>query len=811
MADQLLVFSILLFAVFTVPLISGKTKIPTIVFYILSGLVLEHYIFKSNKIIADINIFSEIGKLYLMFIAGVEINLFLFKRNVSKSVVFGLLSFLIPQIFGTLIFINLFGYSTTTAILTASLFASHTLLSLAIINKFGIENSSPLSITVGATIISDIAVLGLLAVIADIFQGVNATAYNWFLMFVNWGILFSCVLFLLPKIAAQVFKRFSEDGYAQFMFVFASVCFVSWTAHHIRMESLIGAFFCGLAFCKLIPNRSVLMNKINFVGNTIFIPFFLISAGMLMKSPQKLIEQPDALFLGIILTVLTIITKSAASIISGKIFKFSKEAILMTAGMTIQQAATTIVCAVVGFEIGIIDETIFNAAMILILLCCTIGEILSVHFAREYAQTLSKKNDWTIPSESKTLVVVPNVASCQNLLSFAGIFRAAAKKYLILPLAVSKSEVKAVAEAETILGYCMNYASEMEEIYQPEMRIANNIIDGILRASVETRANMLVLPFEYYNSSIINDCEQRIVFTRISQRISSAKRISAIFMPTSEIHSDLLLLLAEIKHLSQQTNAGIVFYLSETQNKKLSPLIHKFLRKTVKYEIAVKNHWNTMKNDLPREILPEDMLIIAMGIRQKFFRSPSSDKFPQHLAALFPKNNVFAVYSPYSLAQNAENESLCADEGNFPPCMPENPIIEAIETKSPSFNEIVMKISEKSGIAKTEIYALLLSSLQLYPVELIDGVYLIHAHIEGISRPQVYLWFQKEKRKIIHAEFSPNALIIVLNPQNSDPQIHLKTLSGIVGLFNNSQIREFLDTAENSNDLLKKLLYYEKK
>lgn len=804
MADQLLVFSILLFAVFTVPLISAKTKIPTIVFYILSGLIFEHYIFKSNSLVADIHLFSEIGKLYLMFIAGVEINLFLFRQNVSKSAIFGMLSFLIPQVFGTLIFINLFGYTTTTAILTASLFASHTLLSLVIINKFGIENSEPVSITVGATVISDIAVLGLLAIISDVYQGVNATTYNWILMFIKWGVLFACTLYLLPKIATQVFKRFSEDGYAQFLFVLASVCFISWMAHHLRMESLIGAFFCGLAFCKLIPNQSVLMNKINFVGNTLFIPFFLISAGMLMKSPQKLIEQPDALILGLILTVLTIITKSAASFLFGKMFKFSKEAILMVSGMTIQQAATTIVCAVVGFELGIINEIIFNAAMILILLTCTIGEVLSVHFARKYAQTLSKKQDWTTPSESKILVVIPNIASCRKLLDFAEIFRAAAKKYLILPLAVAKSEVKSIAEAETILAYCMNYSSEIEELYQPEMRIANNAIDGILRASAETRADMLILPFEYYNSSLINECEQRIVFTEISQRISSAKRILAIFMPTSEIHSDLLLLLAEIKHLSQQTNAEIVFYMSETQQGKLSSLINKFLRKIVKYDITVKKHWNNIKNDLPREIRPDDTLVIAMGIRQKFFCSPSAGKFPQHLISRFPKNNIFAVYSPYSLVDNDENE--LTDKEDLPQLPSENLNIEAIDTQTSDFTEIVSQISHKSGISESEIYDGLFSSLQLYPVELTDGVYLIHAHIEDIFSPKVFLWFQKEKKQINPTKLSPKVLIIVLNPQNADPKIHLKTLSEIVGIFNSSKIGEFLDTAENSADLRTKLL-----
>ena len=276
MYEQLFIFSILLFSMFLVPLISGKTKIPSIVFYILFGVIFESFVFKLGSVSDAFHIFSEIGKLYLMFIAGLEINTFLFKKNASKSAIFGLLSFLIPQILGTLIIINLFGYSTTTAILTAGLFASHTLLSLGIVNKFGIGNSEPISVAVGATIVCDVAVLGLLAVIADISRGVDITPLYCVIMFGGWILFVAAILLIIPKIAQRVFRAVSEDGYSQFLFVFANACLISWAAHHLRLESLIGAFFCGLAFCKLIPNTSVLMSKINFVGNTLFIPFFLI-------------------------------------------------------------------------------------------------------------------------------------------------------------------------------------------------------------------------------------------------------------------------------------------------------------------------------------------------------------------------------------------------------------------------------------------------------------------------------------------------------------------------------------------------------
>ena len=737
-----------------------------------------------------------------MFIAGLEINTFLFKKNAFKSAVFGLLSFLIPQILGTLVIISVFGYSTITAVLTAALFASHTLLSLGIVNKFGIGNSEPVSVAVGATIVCDVAVLGLLAVTADVSRGVDITAAYCVTMFGGWILFIAAILLIIPKIAQKIFWAVSEDGYSQFLFVFASACLISWTAHHLRLESLIGAFFCGLAFCKLIPNASVLMSKINFVGNTLFIPFFLISAGMLIR-PKSFAEIGDALILGIVLTVLTIISKTAACLIFGKIFKYSKEAVFMTSGMTFQQAATTIACAVVGLEIGIINEAIFNAAMILILLTCTIGEVAAVFFAEKYAQSLPKKVTGTVLSESKTLVSVPSVANGGNLLDFACLFRTQARKYAISPLTVAGDNRESAAEAETVLGFCMNYASELGEVCHPEMRIANNVTDGILRAAAETKASIVVCPFENYNSRLLDDCYSGLVFAKIVENVAAAKRILAVFMPTSEKNSDITLYLAQIKHLSSQLNAGIAFYLSESQKDKILEKINRFLKSDVKYKVTVKSHWNAIKRELPGDIRADDAVVLLMGTRQKLFRSPAMDRYPLILSDRFKKNNIFAVYPSLSFVASQDEGSLFEDNARSETLQHIN--LEALDTQDGDFESIIGSISQKTGICAGDIYNILFSSLELYPVELISGVVLIHAHTETVENPRIFVWLSQEKRKISPSETSANVLITVLNPLNGDPQIHLKTLSAIAGIFTNPKCGEIIENAKNCEELVQNL------
>jgi len=800
MYDQLFVFSILMFSVFAVPIIAHKTKIPAIVFYILFGVVFERFVFRLESLGDSFHIFSEIGKLYLMFIAGLEIDIFLFRKNVFKSAVFGALSFIIPQVVGTVVIIGIFGYTTNAAILTASLFASHTLLSLAIINKFGIGNSEAVSVTVGATIVSDIAVLGLLAVIADIARGVEIPLHYWIMLFGSWVLFICAILFVVPKVARRVFQRFSEDGSAQFMFVFAAACLLSWAAHSLRLESLIGAFFCGLALGRLIPGHSILMTKINFVGNTFFIPFFFISAGMLIN-PGTLKEFAGAAALGAVLTVLAIATKAAASFIFGKSFKYSKDAILMISGMTMQQAATTIVIAVIGLKVEVIDGTLFNAAMVLILLSCAAGEVVSVHFAEKYARGMPKKSG--VSFESKTLVLIPNVAACGNLLDFACLFRHYAKKYVIAPLALASGGKESVAEAETILGVCMSHGSELEEIYQPEMRIASNAADGILRTAAETRAGMAVCPFENYSAALVDEYPSRLVFAKICQSISMTKRILVVFMPTSEARSDLVPFLAEVRHLAQQVSASVEIHITESQAEIICPSVEKYLKDDVEYDVITNDHWNTAKRGLPGRIRGGDAVIISMGTRQKLFRLPSADRYPFHLAARFGENSFFAAYPPLSLVGSERDEAAFGE--SVVPARAEAAELEAVEVRENDFGQITALIAQKIGADEGPLYDSLLSSLELYPVELIPGAVLVHAHTESVDSPRIFVWFQKENREISPVKLTPNILIIVLNPLHGDPQAHLLTLSRVAGLFMNREAGDITAGCENSADVIERL------
>jgi mannitol/fructose-specific phosphotransferase system IIA component (Ntr-type) len=335
------------------------------------------------------------------------------------------------------------------------------------------------------------------------------------------------------------------------------------------------------------------------------------------------------------------------------------------------------------------------------------------------------------------------------------------------------------------------------------MRITNNTVDGILRAVVETKAGLVICPFENYAQPLLDNCLPSIIFAKIVKNISSAKRVRAIFAPTSEDNSDVGAFVAELKHFSQQINAEIVFYLSQSQKEKIMEKINKFLKNTVKYRIVTENNWSALKHDLPNDINEDDAIVVFMDARQKLFHSPSVDKYPFHLAEQFKRNNIFAVYSPLSLV-GLENEENLFEE-NVEQAISEHPKLEVIKTQNSDFESIINSITQKNGVPASEIYDILLTSLESYPVELVPGAILIHAHIETIENPQTFIWFQNNEQEISPLKVSPKTLIIVLNPLNGDPQIHLKTLSRIAGLFMNSRCKEIIRNCRTAEELVREL------
>ncbi|HEY4650687.1 MAG TPA: cation:proton antiporter, partial [Pontibacter sp.] len=269
--DPVMIFMMVLLIILVAPMILNRLRIPGIVGLIIAGVLVGPNGLNLLMRDASIILFGTVGILYIMFLAGLEVDMIDFKKNKNKSMVFGALTFLIPITVGTLVFYYIMGYEILSAILLSSMFSSHTLIAYPIASRLGLNKNEAVTITIGGTIITDTAVLLVLAVVAGSAEG-NIDFFYWIKLAMSLSVFAAVVMFGFPYIARWFFRHIEGEKGAQFIFVLTMVFAAAFLAELAGVEAIIGAFLAGLALNTLIPHTSALMNRIEFVGNNVFIP-----------------------------------------------------------------------------------------------------------------------------------------------------------------------------------------------------------------------------------------------------------------------------------------------------------------------------------------------------------------------------------------------------------------------------------------------------------------------------------------------------------------------------------------------------------
>ena len=372
--DPVAVFLLILAIMLVAPLLFEKLNLPGIVGLILAGVVVGPEGLGLLERDENIILLGTVGLLFLMFMAGLETSLDDFKKNGDKAVIFGLATFIAPMILGTAAMMAL-GYSFLAAVLVASCFASHTLLALPVLNKLGIMRAPAVNITLGGTLITNVIALLVLAVVVKAYDG-DLTLGFWLFLIPALTIYTFATLWGVPIIGRWFFRKFGHDESAEFIFVLATLFIISYVASLIEIEPIIGAFLAGIALTPLIPQLSPLMNRIQFIGNTLFVPFFLISVGMLID-PLILIREPKSLLIAAVMIIAELVSKFVAAWGTGKWLGYKFESVMVMFGLSIAQAASTLAAATVAYEIELIDRTTVNGIVALILFTCIVSPLIT--------------------------------------------------------------------------------------------------------------------------------------------------------------------------------------------------------------------------------------------------------------------------------------------------------------------------------------------------------------------------------------------------------------------------------------------------
>ncbi len=655
--NPVLIFSLVLFIILLAPVILNRIRIPGIIGLIVSGIIIGPAGLNILEKSLFVDVFSTIGLLYIMFIAGLELDLNEFKATKNKSLIFGLLTFSIPLGIGFPVCYYLLGFDFNASLLTASMFATHTLVTYPIVSKLGVSKNIAVAITVGGTILTDTAVLILLAVILGSHTG-GLTQEFWIRLGISL-LLFSAFMFLvIPKIAKWFFRTMESEKHSHYIFVLSVVFFSAFLAELAGLESIIGAFVAGLALNKLIPHSSALMNRIAFIGNSLFIPFFLISVGMVVDI-SVILSGPMALIIAGTLTVVAILGKWTAAFCTQMIFKFSKGQRKLIFGLSSAHAAATLAVILVGYKAGILDANILNGTVVLILVTCIVASFATESAAKMIIRDLGIEEEIQSVSVVNTehiLIPIANMTNIEKILEFAVLIK---DKKSINPLSLLTVVPNTIEAERKILNARQGLEKFINETTASETRatvmatIDHNAASGISRTAKEIMADLILLGWPRKTGfldkligdkmeSILESTDKTLFICQFEDLLVNHKSLFLIVPPNAEFEEGFTIWINKIAKLALELSIPIKLHCTKKTHKavmnfskknKLIPSInfHEF------------NDWDDFLI-LSKSITNTDFIIMVSARKGFLSHFGYLDKLPAKLEKHFPKLSKMVIY-----------------------------------------------------------------------------------------------------------------------------------------------------------------------
>lgn len=656
--NPVLVFSLILAIILLSPILLKRLNIPGIIGLIISGVAIgPHGLHLLDKN-AAIDLFSTIGLLYIMFIAGLELDLNEFKAHRNKSLVFGLFTFTIPLAVGFPVCHYLLGYDFNAAFLTASMFATHTLVAYPIVSRMGIAKNQAVAITVGGTILTDTAVLIILAVVIGMDKGTLDMAF-WIKLAVSLA-LFSAIMFLvIPRIAKWFFRKLENEKHSHYIFVLFVVFFAAFLAEMAGVEAIIGAFVAGLALNKLIPHSSALMNRVEFIGNSLFIPFFLISVGMLVDT-RVLLQGPTALIVAATLTTVAVLGKWLAAWLTQHVFKYTPAQRGLIFGLSGAHAAATLAVILVGYREGILDDQILNGTILLILVTCMVASFATERAAKRIvAETPDDGSDLLPTSPQATehiLVPSPAAAIMDKLLEFAIYIKDKRSASPISVLTVVSNDDEAelnILKARKKLDDYVKQAAASETRLEVVTTIDHNVAGGIVRMSREVMADIIVLGWPrktgFFDRAmgdklpvVLQNVDKTIFVGHFEQPFVAHKRVVCAVPRLAEFEKGFDLWVAKVAQLAQELTVPLVVHCNAATGKAVMKATTR-LKSTAPLSIVPFEEWEDFLI-LSRSVRETDVFVLVSARKGAASHINELDKVPAKMEKYFASNNRMVIY-----------------------------------------------------------------------------------------------------------------------------------------------------------------------
>ncbi|HOR39938.1 MAG TPA: cation:proton antiporter [Paludibacteraceae bacterium] len=652
LTNPVLKFLLILIIILAAPIFLNKIKIPHLLGLIIAGAIIGPFGLNLIERDSGIILSGTAGLLYIMFLAGLEIDIADFKKNTSRSLIFGMYTFIIPMVLGILGSIFILQFSITTSVLLASMFASHTLIAYPLISKLGVVKNKAVTMAVGGTMITDTLALLVLAVIVGMANG-EVNSDFWIRLSVSLLAFGLIITILFPIIARWFFKKF-DDNVAQYIFVLAMVFLGATLAELAGIEAIIGAFLTGLALNRLIPHTSPLMNRVEFVGNAIFIPFFLIGVGMLVDY-RAFFKDWETLKVAAVMTIIATLAKFLAAWLTQKTYKLSLDERRIIFGLSNAQAAATLAAVLIGYNLQIFDASVLNGTILMILVTCTIASFQAQKGAKNIALSEDlKSSTGEVETDERILIAINQENNLEELVNLGVTIKSKHNKKGLYALHIidnDESQNNNEKQAKKLLQQAGRIAAATDTKLNELLRYDINLVNGITSSLKEQRITDLILGlnnekgisdgfFSNLTLGILSKSNPTTLIYKPTQPFGTIKRHLVIVPDKAEKEIGFPFWIIKTWNIARNSGAKIVFYSSIDTQKVIREIQSKH---PIECTFKEFSDWDDFLI-LSRDIEANDNLIVILSRKDKPSYTPSMQRIPSYLNKYFEGNSYILVY-----------------------------------------------------------------------------------------------------------------------------------------------------------------------
>lgn len=661
--DPTLIFFVVMIIILSAPIIMGKLRIPHIIGMVLAGVLVGKY--GLNILVRDdsFELFGKVGLYYIMFLASLEMNMDGIRKDGRRFLTFGLLTFSAPFVLTYFMSTELLGYSQQASLLLGCIMASNTLIAYPIVSRYGLQRKKSVSLSVGSSMISLLlALVTLAALVASHRESTGFWFWVWFVA--KFFVYIGSMVLVIPRLTRWFLRRYS-DAVMQFIFVMSMLFMSAALSEAVGLEGIFGAFVAGLILNRYIPHVSPLMNRIEFIGNALFIPYFLIGVGMIIDL-RALLHGGEALKVAVVMTVVATVSKWLAAWLTQLIYKMKPVERDLIFGLSNAQAAATLAAVLIGHEIilpdgsRLLNSDVLNGTVVMILFTCIISSFATERAAAKMVKDDEDEADFKDAKKKEDeniLIPVANPETIENLINMALTMKDKAKgtKYTALSVVSDTKETGSRDEVrgKQLLEKAANITASADTRLTMISRYDMNIASGILHTMKERNISELIIGLHRksnivdtflgnISTTILKGTSKQLIIVKCLVPVNTINTIDVAVPPMAEYEVGFKKWIERLCRMSSQTGAKLFFYSNKNTLEKID-MVLKNRNATVRYEFRELSDWDDLLI-LTKYVKEEHMLVIISARNGTISHNATLEKLGTYLSKYFYNNSFIVLY-----------------------------------------------------------------------------------------------------------------------------------------------------------------------